>query len=91
MVSKALFEVPAGTYATADAEWCEGHGDCLYLPNIGIQHSLPSILVEVQSIVNATFMARPIRNCQQVQTLYQVAKEEYEKHHDIEQTTDKRW
>ncbi|ORZ03819.1 hypothetical protein BCR43DRAFT_560420 [Syncephalastrum racemosum] len=69
-VSNVHLEVPVGTYATADAEWHEGHGDCLYLPRLGIQHSLPPILVEVQNVVNTAFMTRSVRYCQQIHTLH---------------------
>ncbi|KAG0932457.1 hypothetical protein G6F32_011365 [Rhizopus arrhizus] len=66
-----LLNVPKGTYTTASAEWNNGsHGDILYVPCLGVQNSLPPILIEVQSIVNEAFMERLVKYSQSAKHLY---------------------
>ncbi|CAO3600870.1 unnamed protein product [Absidia cylindrospora] len=40
--------------------------DVVYIPRLGIQKTLPPILVEIQATVNESFMQRMIRYCQNV-------------------------
>lgn len=58
MIAMDLLKVPNGTYTFADTEWRDGRSDVLYTPRLGIQKSLPPILIEIQKIVNESFMQR---------------------------------
>ncbi|KAI9250123.1 hypothetical protein EDC94DRAFT_527223, partial [Helicostylum pulchrum] len=52
IITSDLLEVPKGTYITANSEWDDGsRTDIPYVPCLGIQNSLPPILIEVQSVV----------------------------------------
>lgn len=70
MVTTDLLEVPNGTYTLADTEWKDGRSDVLYVPRLGIQSSLPPILIEVQKTVHEPFMQRLIHYCQNVLQIY---------------------
>lgn len=71
LVASHILDVPKGTYTTASSEWQDGcSGDTLYIPRLAIQRSLPPILIEVQLVVNETFMQRLLRYCQNVLQLY---------------------
>ncbi|CAO3695429.1 hypothetical protein G6F70_008979 [Rhizopus microsporus] len=62
IITSNLLDVPKGTYTIAGTEWANGsRSDILYVPYLGIQNSLPPILIEVQSIVNVTFMERLVK------------------------------
>ncbi|ORZ15956.1 hypothetical protein BCR42DRAFT_416209 [Absidia repens] len=67
LVTSELLGVPPGTYITADTDWGDGcRSDVVYIPRLGIQKTLPPILVEIQATVNESFMQRMIRYCQNV-------------------------
>lgn len=71
LVTSDLLDVPKGTYTTASTEWQNGsRSDILYVPRLGIQNSLPPILIEVQLIINEPFMQRLVQYCQSVLQLY---------------------
>jgi hypothetical protein len=71
LIASDLLDVAKGTYTTASSEWQNGScSDILYIPRLGIQKSLPPILIEVQLIVNEAFMQRLLQYCQIVQQLY---------------------
>jgi hypothetical protein len=71
LIASDLLDVAKGTYTTASSEWQNGScSDVLYIPRLGIQKSLPPILIEVQLIVNEAFMQRLLQYCQIVQQLY---------------------
>ncbi|KAI8393312.1 uncharacterized protein BYT42DRAFT_596262 [Radiomyces spectabilis] len=65
-----LLAVPKGTYATADSEWKDGRSDVLSVPPLGIQNSLPPILIEVQKTVHEPFMQRLIDYARNVYKTY---------------------
>ncbi|RCH88512.1 hypothetical protein CU097_011284 [Rhizopus azygosporus] len=71
IIASDLLNIPKGTYTTASTEWDNGsRSDILYVPYLGIQSSLPPILIEVQAIVNEAFMERLVKYNQSAKQLY---------------------
>ncbi|KAI8646267.1 hypothetical protein BD408DRAFT_6898 [Parasitella parasitica] len=65
LIASDLLGVAKGTYTTVSPEWQNGPcSDVLYIPHLGIQKSLPPILIEAQLIVNEAFMQRLFQYCQ---------------------------
>ncbi|KAI7882373.1 hypothetical protein K492DRAFT_119540, partial [Lichtheimia hyalospora FSU 10163] len=59
IIAKALTRAPEGTYIVADADWNETRSDVLYTTRLST-NQLPPILIEVQNVVNTTFLQRMI-------------------------------
>ncbi|KAI9489847.1 hypothetical protein BDB00DRAFT_769882, partial [Zychaea mexicana] len=71
IITSDLLNVPKGTYTTATTEWDNGsRSDILYVPCLGIQNSLPPILIEVQAIVNEASMERLFKYSQNAKQVY---------------------
>lgn len=71
LITEDLLGVPKGTYGSAGTEWVDcTRSDVLYTPGQGIQHSLPPILIEIQSTCNEDFMTRLLQYSVKAKQLY---------------------
>ncbi|KAI8373103.1 uncharacterized protein BYT42DRAFT_500690, partial [Radiomyces spectabilis] len=71
IVTASTLEVPNGTYRTAGTEWKNGRkSDVVYVPRLSIQSSPPPFLIEVQNVVDETFIQCVNSYCLQIIQLY---------------------
>ncbi|KAI9019336.1 hypothetical protein CLU79DRAFT_863573, partial [Phycomyces nitens] len=71
LVTASTQEVSIGTYTTAETEWKNStKSDVVYVPQLSIQSSLPSFLIEVQNFVDKVFIQCVDSYCLQIIQLY---------------------